>query len=157
MDRREKRGMESGGREQDLGGGSRRAGGGGGGGGEGGLVPIYHSDSWPCGRPWDLTASSSSLILALLCSCCPHFSTPLIPPLLSSFRRSSSHLSSSTFHPFFPSCFSARTHTWRVFFVLLLSPPPLRPSLSYFLASFFAPQQQGGHEECMRYTDECVA
>lgn len=33
---------------------------------KGGLVLIYHSDSWPCGWPWDLTASSSALIFLLL-------------------------------------------------------------------------------------------
>lgn len=63
---------------------------------KGGLVPIYHSDSWPCGWPWDLTASSSSLIFPLL-PCCPYFSTPLISLLLSLIYHSPSVISLLTF------------------------------------------------------------
>lgn len=42
-----------------------------------GLVPIYHCDSWPGGRPWDLT--SPSLIFFLFPSCLL-FSTSLSSP-----------------------------------------------------------------------------
>lgn len=87
---------------------------------KGGLVAIYHCDSWPCGWPWDLTASSSALIffssLRPLPSC-PHLSAPLL-------SHSSSMISDLLF---FPSSFSSIFFQKRSLLSCISPPPPPPP------------------------------